>query len=74
MVLCLHVCLCTTCVQSLEEDADTLELESQTPVSHGLGVNNQTPVLQKSSLLLAPESILRLLSAETWNLGDAKQR
>lgn len=75
MVFCLHVCLCTTCVQSSEEGADTLGLELQMPVSHGLGVNNRTPVLRKSSLLLAPESILGLLSAsETWNLGDAKQR
>lgn len=74
MVFCLPVCLCTMCVQSLEEDAGTLGLELQRPVSHGLGVNNLTPVLWKSSPLLAPESILRLLSAETRNLGDAKQR
>lgn len=41
-VLCLHVCLCTTCM-------DPLELMLQTVVSHHIGVGNQTWVLQTSS-------------------------
>ena len=55
-MLCLHACLCATCMPGAHggQEKDPLELELQMLVSHHVGARNQTWVLWKikySSLL-----------------------
>lgn len=43
-VLCLPVCLFSTCALGAEEGTGSLDLEEQMARSHGVGAENQTPV------------------------------